>query len=105
MLRSSQRLSLASLILVTVAACAPRPGIKPPPGDPNLLFRDDFSQLTSGWDRHTAAEATTDYDAGQYLIAVANTGVDVWASPGLDFTDATLEADAARFAGPAKNEF
>jgi len=105
MLRSSHRLSLISLALLALVACAHRPGINPPPGDPNLLFRDDFSQLTSGWDRHTAAEATTDYDAGQYLIAVQDTGVDVWASPGLDFTDATLEADAARFAGPTNNEF
>lgn len=105
MLRFSFRLGLSSLFLIVSAACAPTRGITPPPGDLNLLFKDDFSQLTSGWDRHTAAEATTDYDDGQYLITVEDTGVDVWASPGLDFGDLSLEVDSTHLAGPENNEF
>ena len=103
--RSFYHLRLIGLLFSLMAACTPTRSVTPPPGDPNLLFKDDFSQPTSGWDRNTAAEATTDYDEGRYLITVEDTGVDVWASPGLDFGDLTLEVDTTHFAGPENNEF
>ncbi len=86
------------------AACTP-PGTPAPPGTPGVIFYDDFSQTTSGWDQHTGSDATTDYDNGRYLIAVEEPGVDVWGRPGLELTDLSLDVDARYLAGPTNNEF
>jgi hypothetical protein len=87
-----------------VAACGPaKPAGTPLP--PGVLFQDDFSNPNSGWDKHTGVDVTTDYDNGQYLIAITDPGVDVWGRPGLDLTDNAFSADAQYGAGPANNEF
>jgi hypothetical protein len=74
-------------------------------GPPGVIFQDDFSNPESGWDTHTGADATTNYDNGQYLIAVEEPLVDVWARPGLELTGAVVEADTQYVAGPINNEY
>jgi hypothetical protein len=86
-----------------LAACAGSgPGT---PAAPGMIFQDDFSQTTSGWDRHTGSDLTTDYVDGRYLVAVVDPGVDVWARPGLNLTDLELTADTQYAAGPVNNEY
>jgi hypothetical protein len=70
-----------------------------------VIFQDDFSNPESGWDRHTGAEATTDYDDGRYLVAVEEPQIDVWAHPGLELTDVVVEGETQYAAGPINNEF
>jgi len=89
-------------VCFSLAACNPP---RAQYADPSVLFQDDFAQPTSGWNAHTGAEAATNYDNGQYLIAVEQTGVDVWAQPGLEFTDTRLEVETQYAAGPLNNEF
>ncbi len=90
--------------MLALAACqrAPR---TPQYADPNLLFKDDFALTTSGWDSYSDSEKTTNYDASQYVIKVDAPGVSVWATPKLDFTNLTLEADTQYVGGPLNNEF
>src|SRR5690606_27696834 len=57
------------------------------------------------WDTHSSADVITDYVDGQYLIAVAEPGVDVWARPGLELTDLVLEVETQYAAGPVNNEY
>ena len=97
-------LAAALAAAVLLAACGPAKasGTPLPPG---VLFQDDFSNPDSGWDKHTGADVTTDYDAGRYLIAVTDPGVDVWGLPGLDLTDVSLSTDAQYADGPVNNEF
>ena len=90
-------------LLLLCAACASRK--TPQYGDPNILFQDDFSQTTTGWDAHIGSDATTNYEDGQYLIGVEQAGVDVWAQPGLKLTNLTLEVDTTYAAGPLNNEY
>jgi hypothetical protein len=90
-------------IAAGLAACGP--AAQPRSSEPGILFRDDFSLPTSGWDTHTGAELTTDYTDGRYLIAVEEPGVDVWARPGLALTDLVFEAETQYAAGPVNNEF
>ena len=94
-------LALGALVL---AACG---GPRPPtaPAEPSVIFRDDFSDINSGWDQHRGADVVTDYDEGGYLLAVEEPGVSVWARPGLDLADVVLEADAQHAAGPDNNEY
>jgi len=99
---SFRRILLFVLAWATAACASAQP---PRYGDPAILFQDDFSQTTSGWDVHTGSEATTNYADEHYLIAVEQPGVDVWARPGLDLADLRLEVDAAHVAGPVDNEY
>jgi len=71
----------------------------------SVLFRDDFSDTSSGWDRVDAAEGVTDYANGGYRIFVDQTEHDYWANPGLVFGDVQVEVDATKAAGPDDNDF
>jgi hypothetical protein len=75
------------------------------PSAPGVIFQDDFSNTTSGWDRHTGADLTTDYVDGRYVVEVVDPGVDVWARPGLNLADVEFEAETQYIAGPDNNEF
>lgn len=85
-----------------LAACGNSTGT---PDAPGVIFRDDFSQTTSGWDQHTGTDLTTDYVDGRYLVAVTDPGVDVWARPGLNLTDVAFTAETQYSAGPENNEY
>jgi hypothetical protein len=71
----------------------------------NLLFQDDFSDTSSGWDRVTADTGVTDYAEGVYRIYVNESGTDVWANPGLEFSDVTVQVEAIKIGGPDDNDF
>ena len=96
-------LVFAALAALGASACAPRPS--GPPADPSLLFKDDFSKADTGWDRYTGGEGSVDYDQGQYLIKVEQPNIYLWGTPGLNLTDAAVEADATYAAGPLNNEY
>lgn len=59
------------------------------------LFQDDFSDTNSGWDRAEAEFAVTDYQDGSYHIAITATNYSAWANPYRDFTDVSVQVDAA----------
>ncbi len=92
------------IALIAAAGCGPaKSSATPPPA--GVLFQDDFSKNTTGWDQHTGADVTTNYDNGQYLIAVSQPSVDVWAQPGLDLSDVAVQVQAQYSAGPINNEY
>ncbi|MGA7607034.1 MAG: hypothetical protein WCA79_14030 [Anaerolineales bacterium] len=68
-----------------------------------VLFQDDFSSSASGWDRYKSAEGTMDYDDGAYRILVNALQVNFWSTPHKDFSDARIEVDAGKIAGPDEN--
>ena len=79
----------------------------------NLLFKDDFSSTSSGWDAVRDADGITDYENGAYRIQI-NTigkngnGMSYWASPGLESqipADVRIEVDATKKGGPDENDF
>ena len=68
-----------------------------------ILFKDDFSATTSGWDRYKSAEGTMDYDDGGFRILVNALQVNFWSVPHKDFSDVRIEADTGKIAGPDEN--
>jgi hypothetical protein len=95
----------ATLVALTlVVGCGPARATTTQPAT-GVFLQDDFSAPTSGWDSHTGADVTTNYDNGHYLIAVGQPGVDVWAKPGLDLTDVAVQVEAQSTAGPVNNEY
>jgi len=92
----------ALLLAGTCAACS----LLELPSEPgSVLFQDDFSRQSSGWDRYRDETYSTDYAGGAYRIHVLRPNTDAWANPGLDLGDARLEVDATKAGGPDDNVF
>jgi len=100
---------IIALILLSSIACAALSGIgsstNEPALSPNVLFQDDFSDSSSGWDQVNVTEGITDYQNGHYRILVNTDDTDIWANPGLYFTDVVVEVDATKVGGPDDNDF
>ncbi len=102
-------LILIVLLLTPLACSAPFLGESSetlaPELPSNVLFQDDFSDPNSGWDRVSVDDGITDYGDGVYRIFVNTVNSDVWANPGLDFSDARVEVDATKVGGDDNNDF
>jgi hypothetical protein len=74
----------------------------------NVLFQDDFSNPSSGWDQFSDADGLTNYEDGVYRILVDTPEFTFWANPGLGNTlpsDVHVEVDATKVGGPDFNDF
>lgn len=97
-------LSVMTLFLaLAILACSFGSEAETLPG--GILFQDDFSDTSSGWDRVNSDEGVTDYANGEYRILVNTDNTDVWANPGLSFSDTQIEVDARKAGGPDDNDF
>lgn len=77
-----------------------------PPEEPgSLLFQDNFTDPSSGWDRVRTEEGMTDYDVDKYRIVVNARNADYWANPGLDFGDAVITVETLKLSGPDDNNY
>ncbi|MBC8506576.1 MAG: hypothetical protein ISR58_13325 [Anaerolineales bacterium] len=102
-------LAIISTLLFASLACAALSGNAPNEESAslpaNVLFQDDFSDTSSGWDQVSVTEGITDYKDGHYRILVNTDDTDIWANPGLHFTDVVVEVDATKAGGPDDNDF
>jgi LSD1 subclass zinc finger protein len=66
----------------------------------NLLFQDDFSSTSSGWDQSHDAEYTLEYKNNAYhvLVGAQNGGESVWI--GDSYTNVSVEVDVNQGVGP-----
>ena len=115
MVRNLKFLAILAAMALAILACSLTGGDTPPSGnesgssvsiDPasNVLFQDDFSDPTSGWDQINEVEGITDYSNGVYRILVNTDNTDVWANPGLSFSDTVTEVEATKVGGPDDND-
>jgi hypothetical protein len=96
-------ISMAAVLVCAALACGIDENVVPSGG---VLFQDDFSNTSSGWDKQrSTSEGMTDYENGQYRIQVLTAKTRVWANPHLSFTDVYIDADAVRQGGPEDNDF
>ena len=71
-----------------------------------VLFQDDFSDSSSGWDRNDWENGTTDYANGVYRLVVKVDQYDVWSNPYLNFEgDVSVEVDATKVDGELDDDF
>ncbi|NCP86156.1 MAG: hypothetical protein CO094_10425 [Anaerolineae bacterium CG_4_9_14_3_um_filter_57_17] len=91
----------ASLACSLFTASAP----SAPAQSANILFQDNFSSTSSGWDQASGDNGSTDYANGAYRIYVSSTQYDAWANPGKSFdADVSVEVDVTKTAGPENND-
>jgi hypothetical protein len=93
------------LLLVLLLACQTSliADLVTPPG--GTLFKDDFSDPSSGWARTVSRNGAMDYDAGTYRMLILKTNYDLWSVTGHAFKDVRVEAGATRIKGPLENRF
>ncbi len=96
-------LSVLALSALACQAVIPRPTVGTPA--PKVLFKDDFSNPSSGWKRVTAINGETNYADGVYRIFVNEANMDIWSMPNLSFKDARIEVDAIKVGGERNNRF
>jgi hypothetical protein len=102
-------LSLVLVFLLASLACqlpaltaAPQPtATQPSPG--SLLFEDDFSDRSVGWDSRGLVEGLMDYDAGGYRMVVNAAQSNFWSTPHKDLADVRIEVDEGKLGGPDEN--
>ncbi len=68
-----------------------------------VLYYDDFSNPGSGWANSESEDGELSYFQGQYRIKVNTPNYDLWSNPGALFSDAKIEVDATKIAGPDSN--
>jgi hypothetical protein len=93
------------IVMLLLAALACSTGIESEPLPDGVLFQDDFSDMSSGWDRVEDEVGIADYADGVYRIFVDTDNTDAWANPGLDFSDTVIEVEATKVGGPDDNDF
>jgi hypothetical protein len=66
----------------------------------NVLFKDNFSSVSTGWDQVHETDYILEYKNGSYHVVVGKQGggQSVW--NGKDFTDMSVEVDATLNTGP-----
>jgi len=70
-----------------------------------VLFQDEFSLPSSGWDRYQDDAYLADYDAGEYKLVLYTPQTLAWSVPGIQLQDGMLRGEARRAGGPEDNLF
>jgi hypothetical protein len=103
--RSVWLIPLAFLALAALACQAPLIKNLLPSQSGKILFQDDFSDPSSGWNRVTTTKGQTDYADGVYRIFVNEPNLDIWSMPGRTLSDVRIEVDALKVGGERDNRF
>ncbi len=72
----------------------------------NILFKDDFSDPSSGWETwNEPSGSMVAYQNGGLRIYIAEKQYDFWSRPGKRVSNVRLEVDAIKLGGPDDNDF
>ncbi|NIS79109.1 MAG: hypothetical protein GTO14_02540 [Anaerolineales bacterium] len=92
---------VASILLVSLTqGCG---WLEPNVDSGSVLFQDDFSRLTSGWDRYRDEVYDADYVGDAYRIAVFRPDTEVWSRPHLSLSNVRIEVITTKVSGPDDN--
>ena len=95
----------ASLIAVFSIALGGCKWLNPQAGPGEVLFQDDFSRPSSGWDRYQDGVYRADYQGGEYILEIYTSETVAWSLPKLSFQDVWISVEAVRASGPEDNAF
>ena len=87
---------------MSIASCA---WIQPPVASGEVLFQDDFSLTSSGWDRYRDETYEADYADGAYRMQVFTNQTIVWSMPGVNLQDVRIVVEAQALMGSSNNLF
>ena len=114
-MKKNRKIFMAGLLICALFTCACnltnfassilRNAATPTAQTSNVLFSDDFSDTSTGWDQGSSADGLTDYKDGTYRIRVETPNLYFWANPGRSYGNVSIEVDAAKVDGPEDNDF
>lgn len=70
-----------------------------------VLYDETFADLESGWRTSNSNGSYVIYQAEGLHFFVDQSNLDLWSSPGLNFEDVRIEAEAIKIDGPDNNAF
>lgn len=105
-------------LLMVVLALAPsspaptstprRAALPPAPTDtpaPVVLYSDDFSDSSSGWEERKGTNTVVGYSNGKYFVEVNREQYVAWETAGQSFSDVVIEVDVEVVAGDEDTEY
>ncbi len=103
-----KKIALALALMILLSACSlpfnSNANAAVQPG--NILFKDDFSDPSSGWETwNEPSGSMVAYQNGGLRIYIAEKQYDFWSRPGKRMNDVRLEVDAIKLGGPDDNDF
>jgi len=108
-MKNNSKLLLVAIVLLSALLACSTAEISDEPQtitvEERVVFQDDFSDPSSGWDRVNNEEGITDYVNGGYRFLVNVPQVDYWANPGFNYRNVVIEVDATKVGGPDDNDF
>lgn len=104
------RFGAALLLLILASLACGKSQLPPKPLSPGtqkgeIVLKEDFSDPESGWNQVTTEDGASEYADGMYRIWINQPNMDIWATPGREFTDARIEVDALKVGGERNNRF
>ncbi len=70
-----------------------------------VLFQDDFSKETGGWNTHEDALSFSGYDQSGFRLSSDVPNYQFWSVPGLNFADSLVHVRTRMLSGPENNLF
>lgn len=70
-----------------------------------VLFQDDFTRSSTGWDTYEESDVRADYIDGALHVRVDAPNSLAWSTPNFDLGDVRLEVDTTALSGPVDNAF
>jgi hypothetical protein len=104
-----KKLALLCALIVLISGCSPstidqNANAAVPSG--NVLFKDDFSDPSSGWETWSEPSGSmVAYQNGGLRIFIAEKQFDYWSRPGKRVSDVHMEVDVIKLGGPDDNDF
>jgi hypothetical protein len=102
LIRFLQACLLFTGFVLILAACT---WLQPSVAPGNVLFQDDFSLPSSGWDRYRDETYEAEYVDGAYRMRVFTNQTMVWSLPGVDLQDVRITVEARAIQGSSNNLF
>jgi len=98
---------VSGILVLTVLACS-LGGIggsetqeSPPPSD--ILFQDDFSSESTGWEVGDYDTGAVGYGNGYYLVTSLEAGEIMWGLAGKNFQNVIIDVEAMQVQGPGND--
>ncbi|MBM2843214.1 MAG: uncharacterized protein HW404_1051, partial [Anaerolineales bacterium] len=100
-----QKRGLAAGALAALGVLASGCGAVIPSAPGAVLFQDDFSRSSTGWDTFEEPGYRADYVDGALRVRVEAQNSLAWSTPNFELGDIRLEVDTTALSGPADNAF
>jgi len=104
-IRHDRRIASIFILILASLSCRTILPSKTDEQPGKILYQDDFSDPSSGWNQVSTDQGSTEYADGVYRVLVNETNMDIWSKPSVEFSDVRIEVDALKVGGDRDNRF